>query len=214
MNLTKAIIIGLFFGLLQVSFSPFYGIYDIPTILFSCIVVGIISYYYFRSFKLGAVFGIFYTVPPVKLRYRGFGEFLAAFLIGPLVTFGSYLVFTGNVDYITLLLGLPNGLITSLILIQLAQKRREIDLTYGKRTIATYLSQKSLMILRHVLHVLIYITIVILFYILKLHPCVFTVFMLIPLTYLSLVKDLVKSWSIPFLTRVLMTLVLIVSMLI
>jgi len=80
MNLTKAIIIGLFFGLLQVSFSPFYGIYDIPTILFSCIVVGIISYYYFRSFKLGAVFGIIVAIIPYIFQYIIYAKYYYDFM--------------------------------------------------------------------------------------------------------------------------------------
>ncbi|MEW5945793.1 MAG: 1,4-dihydroxy-2-naphthoate octaprenyltransferase [bacterium] len=56
---------------------------------------------------LGFVFGFFYTAPPFKFAYRGFGEFLIALSFGPLPVLGAYFVQTGKVELYPILMSLP-----------------------------------------------------------------------------------------------------------
>ena len=50
----------------------------------------------------GLLGGFFYTAPPVKLGYRGIGEFVIAFLFGILPVFGSYYLQTRAFDLVPL----------------------------------------------------------------------------------------------------------------
>lgn len=67
----------------------------------------------------GLIIGVGYSIPPLKFHYRGYGEVLAALAMGPLVTWGgSYIVQTGiYTNPAPLIVGIPNGLFTLLILI-------------------------------------------------------------------------------------------------
>lgn len=51
---------------------------------------------------IGLLGGFFYTAPPVKLGYRGIGEFVIAFLFGILPVYGSYYLQTGAIDLVPL----------------------------------------------------------------------------------------------------------------
>jgi len=50
----------------------------------------------------GLLGGFFYTAPPVKIGYRGIGEFAIAFLFGMLPVYGSYYLQTSSIDAIPL----------------------------------------------------------------------------------------------------------------
>ncbi|GAB6946890.1 1,4-dihydroxy-2-naphthoate polyprenyltransferase [Vulcanisaeta sp. JCM 16161] len=66
----------------------------------------------------GLIIGVGYSIPPLKFHYRGYGELLAALAMGPLITWGSYIVQTGiYTNPAPLIVGIPNGLFTLLILI-------------------------------------------------------------------------------------------------
>jgi 1,4-dihydroxy-2-naphthoate octaprenyltransferase len=47
---------------------------------------------------LGVLGGFFYTAPPLRLGYRGVGEFVIAFLFGVLPVYGSYYIQTQSLD--------------------------------------------------------------------------------------------------------------------
>ncbi len=47
---------------------------------------------------LGILGGFFYTAPPLRLGYRGLGEFVIAFLFGVLPVYGSYYLQTQAID--------------------------------------------------------------------------------------------------------------------
>ncbi len=110
----------------------------------------------------GALVGVAYSKRPISFRYRGLGEPLAGLCMGPLLCLGSYMVQTCSFSLIPLALGLPNGLITTMILILLALIRRDVDLTIGKMTIACCLGTKEIMMLLHSLNALAYLTVILL----------------------------------------------------
>lgn len=60
----------------------------------------------------GLLGGFFYTAPPVKLGYRGIGEFVIALLFGILPVYGSYYLQTGFID----LAPLPAACITGVLI--------------------------------------------------------------------------------------------------
>jgi 1,4-dihydroxy-2-naphthoate octaprenyltransferase len=66
----------------------------------------------------GAFAGYFYTAPPLRLVARhGLGEFAIGVTFGPLVTGGVFASITGEFSWMSLLIGLPAGLLTSNILL-------------------------------------------------------------------------------------------------
>lgn len=64
----------------------------------------------------GIALGIFYTAPPLKLGYRGWGEGLVGFLLGPLAVTGAYYLQTKEVTPEAVALSLPVGFLVSAIL--------------------------------------------------------------------------------------------------
>ncbi|MDG0812153.1 prenyltransferase [Cohnella rhizosphaerae] len=67
---------------------------------------------------LGGLIAYFYVAPPIRFGYRGKGysEFAILLAFGVLPVLGSYYVQTSTFDYRAILLSLPIGLLTTLIL--------------------------------------------------------------------------------------------------
>ncbi len=87
---------------------------------------------------LGLLIGLGYS-GGLRLRYHGLGEVFAGIAIGPLVSLGSYVAISGSLDYAATaaILGIPNGLFTTVILMLIGAKRAHVDKLVGKRTLAT-----------------------------------------------------------------------------
>lgn len=62
---------------------------------------------------VGVTLAVFYSLPPVKLCYRGLGEVAIGITFGPLMVAGAYLVQTGHVTPEVFLVSLPIGFIIS-----------------------------------------------------------------------------------------------------
>jgi 1,4-dihydroxy-2-naphthoate octaprenyltransferase len=58
----------------------------------------------------GMVSSVFYTMPPVKFGYRGFGELGLLLNFGPVILLGSYFVHAGRLAWEPLLVSLVLGL--------------------------------------------------------------------------------------------------------
>ncbi len=85
---------------------------------------------------LGFVVSIGYTAPPLKLVYRGVGEFAVALGFGPLMLLGAYVVQTrGLVSAEALVASLPVAILTALILYVNEIPDRGGDAAAGKRTL-------------------------------------------------------------------------------
>lgn len=92
---------------------------------------------------LGGFFVIFYTAPPFKLNFRGFGE-LALFLgFGPALVLGAYYVFTGELGWEPVLAGIPLGLFTMNVGHVSNMFDVASDQESGKTTLAVLVGQKT-----------------------------------------------------------------------
>ncbi len=66
----------------------------------------------------GAFLAYFYTAPPLRLSARrGLGELSVGLAFGPLLVAGCVLAFTGKVQVVDFLVGVPLGLLTTAILL-------------------------------------------------------------------------------------------------
>ncbi|NQX65305.1 prenyltransferase [Paenibacillus alba] len=93
---------------------------------------------------LGALIAYFYVAPPIKIGYRGKGYSEIAILLsfGVLPRVGSYYVQTMQLDYRAILLSLPIGLLTTLILFNHHFLDWKADKSAGKRTLVVVWGEK------------------------------------------------------------------------
>jgi 1,4-dihydroxy-2-naphthoate octaprenyltransferase len=66
---------------------------------------------------IGLLGSFFYTAPPVKLGYRGIGEFVIAFLFGILPVYGAYYLQTGTIDAAPLAAACIMGILIFLVIL-------------------------------------------------------------------------------------------------
>ncbi|MEW9701526.1 prenyltransferase [Paenibacillus sp. SI8] len=94
---------------------------------------------------IGALIAYFYVAPPIKFGYRGKGFSEVAILasFGILPTMGSYYVQTMHFDVRLLLLSLPIGLLTTLILFNHHFLHWQADQISGKRTLVVVWGEKK-----------------------------------------------------------------------
>lgn len=109
----------------------------------------------------GAFVVLFYTAPPVRLNYRGFGETSLFFAFGPMITFGVYYVLLPEFRWEPILLGVPLGIFTMNIGLVSNTFDHDDDQRSGKRTLALRLGQPGAVRLLAALSVLAYATLVI-----------------------------------------------------
>jgi 1,4-dihydroxy-2-naphthoate polyprenyltransferase len=84
----------------------------------------------------GLIIGLGYTAPPLKFVYRGLGELAVAFVFGPLLILGAYVVQTGgSLALEPLVASIPHALLVALILYVNEIPDRRGDARAGKRTL-------------------------------------------------------------------------------
>ncbi|WP_169083349.1 prenyltransferase [Paenibacillus sp. PL91] len=112
---------------------------------------------------LGALIAYFYVAPPIQFGYRGKGYSEVAILLsfGVLPVVGAYFVQTSQLDYRALLLSLPIGLLTTLILFNHHFLHWQADRQAGKRTLVVVWGERRALLFSRVLLVLAYFTLVI-----------------------------------------------------
>ncbi|MFQ6616533.1 MAG: 1,4-dihydroxy-2-naphthoate octaprenyltransferase [Fidelibacterota bacterium] len=124
-------------GVLTVSLVSFAlaGVTAIPLILEAgrpVVILGVV----------GALSGFFYTAPPLRLCARkGLGELLVGLNFGPLMVAGSTLVQTGTLEPVSLLAGIPVGLLTAAILWINEFPDLEGDRATGKNTLVVVMGR-------------------------------------------------------------------------
>jgi 1,4-dihydroxy-2-naphthoate octaprenyltransferase len=97
---------------------------------------------------IGLFFAYFHVAPPLRLGYRGLGlsEFGIVLSFGLLPVVGSYLVQTGAISGLSLLMGVPPGLLTACVLINHDHIFFDPYLKTGKRSFTVSVGRKTSMI--------------------------------------------------------------------
>jgi 1,4-dihydroxy-2-naphthoate octaprenyltransferase len=92
----------------------------------------------------GIAIGVAYTAPPLKLVYRGLGEFAVALGFGPIMLLGAYVVQTGRLALEPVVVSLVPGILIALILFVNEIPDRRSDASAGKRTLPTRFSPEAI----------------------------------------------------------------------
>jgi 1,4-dihydroxy-2-naphthoate octaprenyltransferase len=91
----------------------------------------------------GLVLGYFYTAPPVKFGYRGWGDLICFLGSGPLPVLGTYFLFTHRLSWTAVLAGVIAGLWVDAILYIGNVPDAEADRAVGKTTLSTLLGRRA-----------------------------------------------------------------------
>ncbi len=84
----------------------------------------------------GLILGIFYTAPPVGLKYRALGDLAVFLAFGPIMTLGVYYIQTKEISLIPVILSIPIGLLTTAILHGNNFRDIKEDVEAGYKTLA------------------------------------------------------------------------------
>ncbi|MFP4661311.1 MAG: prenyltransferase [Halanaerobiales bacterium] len=118
----------------------------------SCFAItGIIGIYltYLTTTKLlvigiiGLIGGYSYTGEPIVYKKKGLGTPLSFLLVGPLMVYGSYLVFTEQFSWSPIILGMPVGLMIPMMMLSNEIRDYERDKEWGIRTMTVRLGYKT-----------------------------------------------------------------------
>lgn len=112
---------------------------------------------------LGGLIAYFYVAPPIRFGYRGKGYSEIAILLsfGILPVAGAYYVQSSQLDYRALLLSLPIGLLTTLILFNHHFLHWQADKQAGKKTLVVVWGEWRALVFSRWLLVLAYVSLVI-----------------------------------------------------
>ncbi|MEP6978722.1 MAG: prenyltransferase [Thermoleophilia bacterium] len=91
----------------------------------------------------GALIGVFYTAPPLRLVHRGLGEIAVAVGFGPIMALGAYFVQARHYALEPFLASLPVAILIALILYVNEVPDRPADEKAGKRTLPVRLSKEA-----------------------------------------------------------------------
>jgi 1,4-dihydroxy-2-naphthoate octaprenyltransferase len=95
----------------------------------------------------GLAAGFFYTAPPIKFGYRGFGDLICFLGSGPFPVLGTYFLFTGRLSWTAALAGVIAGLWVDAILYIGNVPDAEADRAAGKTTLSTLLGRRAVRVL-------------------------------------------------------------------
>jgi 1,4-dihydroxy-2-naphthoate octaprenyltransferase len=92
---------------------------------------------------IGIFSSVFYTVPPIRYGYRGFGELSLLVNFGPVICLGAFYVQTGSIDWKPFIISLvPGFLMWSMIVINEIPDYEE-DRQAGKLNLVVRLGRKT-----------------------------------------------------------------------
>ncbi len=110
---------------------------------------------------IGIILGYFYTASPLKLGYRGYGEFAVGILLGPMIVLGVCYVMTGMILQLAVYASLPVGLLVAGILYINEFPDYEADKAVGKNHLIVRLGLARAAIGYLFLIILIYLSILV-----------------------------------------------------
>lgn len=110
---------------------------------------------------LGGLIAYFYVAPPLRLGYRGkgFSEILIVISFGILPVMGTYYVQTQEISYQALMLSLPVGLLTTLLLFNHHFLHWQADKQAGKRTLVVVFGEKRALVFSRMLMIIGYLSV-------------------------------------------------------
>lgn len=91
---------------------------------------------------IGAFFSYFYSAPPFRLSYRGFGEF-PHFIAGMMNTGWGYLLVTGTIDVSIIIFAIPLSLHLLNVILIFEIPDREADIHGGKHNFVVRVGRKN-----------------------------------------------------------------------
>jgi len=110
----------------------------------------------------GLLTSVFYVAPPLKLKYRGFGE-LAIFLIwGPLMIAGTYYALAGSAPLAVWVNSVPYGLAVTAVLMGKHLDKAAKDQAKGVRTLPVVLGDKRARLLTQLMILAFYLAVAVL----------------------------------------------------
>ena len=89
----------------------------------------------------GILGSLLYTADPVVLKARGLGEITVFLMWGPLVPLGAYLVQTGDLSALPVILAVPIGILVALVLMANNIRDIEYDGSVGMKTVPVLLGR-------------------------------------------------------------------------
>lgn len=111
---------------------------------------------------VGVFLAVFYSLPPLKLSYRGLGEIAVGIAFGPLIVTGTYLVQTGSLRNEVLLASLPIGFIIANVLWINQYPDVEADTRGNKRNMLVRLGKEKGLIIFVSLYLAAYLSLLLL----------------------------------------------------
>ena len=123
---------------------------DVLYVALSCFAAALLIALYlaFRSGYIvillagaGGFIGYFYTAPPLRLCYRGIGEFVTGLALGPLTVVGVYYVLTGTITVEAIVVSIPIGVLVATILYVNEVPDHDSDRLAGKRHLVVLLGK-------------------------------------------------------------------------
>lgn len=123
-----------------VNWAVGFGVVAVLIGLYFVFTVGLEVFYFIF---IGALLIIFYSAPPIKLSYRGFGELVIGLMFGPLLVCGVYYVTTGIITTEAVLFSFATGLLATNIVYVHSIVDVEVDKLCEKKTLAVILNSKS-----------------------------------------------------------------------
>jgi 1,4-dihydroxy-2-naphthoate octaprenyltransferase len=127
----------------------------------------------------------FYTAPPIKFCYRGFGEIVQGFGFGPIILFGVYFVQTHVITRDIVLISIPFGFVGSMVGLILSIPDYETDKQVNKKNLIILFGKKRAVIIYGLLLLFTFISDAILIILNVLPPWCLLIFIIIPLAILS-----------------------------
>ena len=115
------------------------------------LVIGVVVFLFRGPFILfmalmTGLLGFFYSGPPFRLSYRGFGEILIGLMFGPMLMTGVFFAACGVFDPSVLFVSIPVGLLVTNIVYSHAIMDYEPDKAVGKMTLAGLIKNRTWML--------------------------------------------------------------------
>ncbi|TCO66276.1 prenyltransferase [Caldanaerobacter subterraneus] len=158
------------------------------TILVACAIgLAIVIFREPRVFIVGlagVLIAVFYSLPPFKLSYRGFGEIAVGITFGPLIVIGMYLVMTHHVSIDVLLVSLPIGFLITNVLWINQYPDYEADLKGHKYNLLVRIGKQKGVIVYASLYIAAYLSLALIALVTK-NPIWLMTFITIPLAVRS-----------------------------